>query len=492
MNRYETFSECLQRCLDEGGLSASEAARLVGFKSRNSIFRILQGRTSAEVNEKFLAELQAAVGSRWPEETWRNLHETLTIERLGIETYLNNQAFAQMLHEPPRSSRNVCVQTMNGAQPGRVQTLGEVLDEALGAERVEIVLTGCCDAGVMQLLAEKCALAGDDGRLTIRHYIDTTEPEVVRCILALLPLVGKSWYNARLVDQDSCPKQMQLFYRISGIYINCRSADGWETGHQIVCVGDNEYLRQMFDCACPVNYVLDRWRFHLELLKPTLEMGMDAQAFLDYTAQYAELEKDCVILSIKPDVHFNCIAPELLEEAITEGFGRAGVAQGEELHALVAALYEIQQGRFENTLKKRRMTHLVYSLDAMERFMQTGVLGDQLFIQRAYTVRERREIVRTLRDAMLENPYFHVHFFKQNLPDLCNEISYYGGRGVMLMDAYTGYDLEREHSEALITLPEFMEQFRRYFMEELLVNGVVSRAESLALLERLMQMDVSE
>ena len=39
MKHFESFGDCLKRCLKENHLSASEAAKLVGFRSRNSIFR---------------------------------------------------------------------------------------------------------------------------------------------------------------------------------------------------------------------------------------------------------------------------------------------------------------------------------------------------------------------------------------------------------------------------------------------------------------------
>jgi len=60
------------------------------------------------------------------------------------------------------------------------------------------------------------------------------------------------------------------------------------------------------------------------------------------------------------------------------------------------------------------------------------------------------------------------------------------------MDAYTGYHLDRDHSEALITLPAFVESFRRYFKEELLNHYVRPRAEVLRILENLLVMNVQE
>ena len=59
------------------------------------------------------------------------------------------------------------------------------------------------------------------------------------------------------------------------------------------------------------------------------------------------------------------------------------------------------------------------------------------------------------------------------------------------MDAYTGYELDADHSEALITLPAFMESFRAYVQDELLVHHVMSRAETLTALEQLLMLDMN-
>ena len=124
--------------------------------------------------------------------------------------------------------------------------------------------------------------------------------------------------------------------------------------------------------------------------------------------------------------------------------------------------------------------------------MHTGVLSDHFFVQRAYTVEERRRIIQVLLDAMRKQPYFHVHFLKEGGPPLRYELSFFDGKGVLLMDAYTGYELAADHSEALITLPAFMEGFRQFYVEELLTHHVMTRTETLRTLERLIKMNVSE
>ena len=492
MQRYESFGECLKRCLKEAGLSASEAARLVGFRSRNSIFRILSGDAGCDIKLRFLQALREALGDSWPEARWLALQEALSVERLGPERYEENRAFQQMLHgkEDARLEFSVVQALPEGS---RESDLGQLLTQAAQNARTEVIITGCCDSDLSLLLADRCGEAGAKGTLTVRHYIDTAKESVCKNILGILPLVSKPWYNARLVEETSCPPEMMAIYRLHCIHIQCWDEAGrpfWT-----LCV---RYDRQHFtlqdwqEGLCPAVTVIDRWRFHLELLKPMPDFSDGAEKFVEYTRRYAELEDSCAIWSIKPDVHFNCIPTAVLEQAVLEGFEQSGLAVGEELGELMEGLRRVHNQRYDNMLHKRRPTHLIYSQPAMERFVRTGVLSDHFFIQRAYTVEERRQIIRGLLEAMCSQPYFNVHFFREPMPDTRYEISCYDGKGVLMMDAYTGYELVTDHSEALITLPAFMKAFKGYFMEELLAHYVVPRQEAISILERLLVMNVQE
>lgn len=493
MQRYESFGECLKRCLKEAGMSASEVARLVGFRSRNSIFRILSGEASDDIKLRFLDTLYELFKDSWPRERWVALEEALTMERLGPERYLANQAFRKVLHEHEQEIPVYMVYQVDKTGAANVFPLTEMLDRIAASARAEIIITGCCDSSLSHLLADYCGEAGKMGKLKIRHYIDVAENVVTQNILGILPLISKSWYNARLVDVDTCPPQMLSIYRVHSLYIHCWDEQGNLSGQRFLRYDETNFFAQSWiKGPCPTTALLNRWRFHLELLKPLPALTDGAEVFVEYTRQYAQMEENCTILSIKPDIYFNCIPTELLERAVLEGASQSDLPAGPELVALIDALKKVHDGRFDNMIHKHKPTHMVYSLPAMERFMRTGLLSDHFFIQRAYTVEERRQIIRVLLDAMRNQPYFNLHFFKEGTPALRYEITLFEGRGVLLMDAYTGYELDADHSEALITLPAFMKGFQQYFKDELLAHYVISRAETIRHLERLLVMKIKE
>ena len=490
MQQYESFGDCLKRCLAEEGLSASEAARLVNFSSRNSIFRILSGEASSEIKLRFLKKLYSVLETKWPDQHWLDLQTALSVERQGLARYRDSRAFIRLLHEQECAAEDyITVSAADGSE----RPLAEVLAGIAGCTRAEIVITGCCDSRLSVLLAEQFGAAGARGTLSIRHYIDTAEETVCQNILGVLPLISKPWYNARLVAPGSCPEEMMPIYRLHALHVHVWDEDGNQYGSMYLRYDEKRFSAMgVLDRMLPGVTMLDRWRFHLELLKPMHSASEGPDAFVEYTKQYASLEDNCTILSVKPDAHFNCIPAHLLEQAVIEGFEQSGMAAGPELIALIDSLKQVHQQRYRNMFSKRKPTHLVYSLEAMERFMRTGVLSDQFFIQRAYTVEERRNVLRVLLEAMRELPYFNIHLLKPGAPPLRYEISYYDGKGVLLMDAYTGYDLGSDHSEALITLPAFMEGFKRFFMDELLPHCVRSRSETIQALERLLVMNVQE
>lgn len=491
MEHYESFGECLKRCLREMGMSASEASRLVGFRSRNSMFRIIAGDTGNDVKLRFLSALHDAVGDSWPDSCWYALQESLSVERLGVEGYLSRRAFEEVLYNPSEECTAV-VQKMNPDGTEESVPLAEVLDVVCASPKAEIVITGCYDSDLSRLLADRCAKAGAEGRLTIRHYIDTTDQYVTQNILGVLPLITKPWFNARLVAAGTCADETVALYRMHAMHICYQTEDG-QAGGMFVRL-DKEHFASKMEVRGALDFisVLDRYRFDLELLKPLPTLGEGADAFVNYTEEYRQLESECLICSVKPDVHFNCLPVEVLESSVRDGFRQIGLADGEELDALIGVLKEIHQARVDNMFHKRKPTHIVYSLPAMERFMRTGVQTDHFFIQRAYTVEERRTIIRVMLEGMKNSPWFNVYFLKDIAPEVRYEISMYGEKGVLMMDAYTGYELNDDHSQALITLPAFIRSFRNYFMEELLDQHVLSRAESMKVLEYLLTMDVEE
>ena len=212
MKQYESFGDCLKRCLKENGISASEAARLVGFRSRNSMFRILSGEAGVDVKLRFLEKLRESVGNTWPDAQWLALQESLSVERVGEERYRANRAFSRVLQSGEGAEAEDYTAHFCRADGQSMDIpVGEVLKEVCGEERAELIITGCCESGISRMIADVCGKMAERGRLTVRQYIDTAEECITqnipgRAAAGVKALVQRAPGGARLLPagDDGC------------------------------------------------------------------------------------------------------------------------------------------------------------------------------------------------------------------------------------------------------------------------------------------------
>ena len=237
---------------------------------------------------------------------------------------------------------------------------------------------------------------------------------------------------------------------------------------------------------------IQQYVHQLTMLQNHFPITDSPEDYLRYTEQYREMEFDREVYSIKPDVPINLIHPDILLPSVMDGFRDSGFADREQLVPLVQNLYDIQLMRFENFFRKRKVTHIVFSLEAMRAFMRTGKQTDHFFAMRSYTLAERMAILNHLRDQAAKNPHFYIHFLKEDTPAPIMEITMYEGYGVMFTKANTDYNLAGEHTEALVTHPGFMRKYREFFMRELLPRYVMSHHETMAAMEELARMAARE
>ena len=82
MTRHEPFGQCLQRILRQEGWSATKLVGLLGYKSRNSLFRILKDQASYEAQAAFLESLRGA------DVPWLASYEAKLEDALELRNYL--------------------------------------------------------------------------------------------------------------------------------------------------------------------------------------------------------------------------------------------------------------------------------------------------------------------------------------------------------------------------------------------------------------------
>lgn len=486
--RYERFSECLKRVLEEQQLSASEAARLVGFRSRNSIFRILADQTSSKVQEDFMLALKARLGDQWPQSCWDELKVALDITRMGLDDYLSAQAMRDLIRTGPLPADEITVLIREKDQMVHFP-MRQLIRRIDKDSKVDLIICGCCNAALCRILAEELAEMGRMGNVQVTHFVSTNDDVMIQNVVAIQALMYHRWYRAWLVEPGSCTREMESIYNSGVMFVEVTDRDG------------NKYVAQMLLYERLKLYLIRMsnpeddnpirlLRASMSSMKPLQTFfpdNVNPEYYLEYTEVYRQVEHDKEMYSIKPDLPLCFVSPDIVYAAAEDGFDRMKQISRYRDGALVQPFLDVHKRRFDNIFNKRKVTHQILSVEAMQRFVQTGKTQDHFFALRPYSVQERLAILRHLREHSANNPYFTIYFLKDSSVIPALEISLYEGAGVLFTKADTDYRLTGEHTEAMVTHQGFCRKYREYFLREVLPYRTMSRQESLSVLDELIQ-----
>ena len=206
-------------------------------------------------------------------------------------------------------------------------------------------------------------------------------------------------------------------------------------------------------------------------LKKMFDKAMNSGGYLDFAEECRRLEQNRAIYTIKLDVPLSFVQTDIVASCIMDGF-----VEKETLEDMI----RVHQRRFDNYFTKKKVSHVIFSREAMERFARTGRQSDHFFALRSYTPEERVRILQNLRGQEESNPYFHVYFFEDGFQPPAAEVGLYEGVGTLMAKPYTDYNLSGEHAETIISQKEFCARYKAYFMNDLLERHVMNRRETLA------------
>lgn len=492
MKQYERFAECMRRILDEQGVSVTELAKAVGFKSRNSLFRILNDQTSSEVEASFFHALKEKKCLELSLEAWAKLEQALELSRVGYGDYTSNLAIRNLLIEPDHGAGDYKCFSQKMTSDDQPIPLDTLLREWTKHKKVELTLCSCCNAGFCRTLANVLLAKENACKWRMTHFFYAGSDEIVKNIMAIQPLLYSDWYKAYMLEPGTCSPEAEALLRVSSVQMHAVDQQGVDHWEQLVLL-DNERLMhyKLEDDAAHrlVGRLMEESRPNMRLVKSEFDnLHHDAEDYLLYTENYRLLERNCAILSLKPDVPINFIHPDILLDPVREGLAQAGIAVEDDVMQLVEKLYSIQLARFKNFVDKKKVTHTVFSRAAMERFVRTGKQSDHFYAMRPFTPAERKAILMHLREQAVHNPYFWVYFLKDEAAEHIAEITLYEGRGVLFVQSDTGYNLEGGHSEALINNSDLNNRFKNFFMKDLLVNYVLSYQDTINLLDNMIHL----
>ena len=479
------FGPYLKKLLKEKKISASELARMMAYKSRNTIFRILDGEGGHASRQAFYDRLVSENPLELSRQECAGLAAALEISRVGVSAYQDNLAMAALFFgENGCSDVSVRVIGGNGVQHGA--TLRALLEEYVQAQKLELEISGCCSRAVFDALSDVLLRSGHGCEVSVTHYVYTGAEEIIANIAAIQRMLFAPCYTAYSIRPDTYSAERERIYRSNCICAHVTNRDG-STYDEALILCDADCMirfgrrhRGGFQLA---ESLFDDRRLKAYPIKSEFMLSSETQGLKEYIDECRRLEHNRAVYTVKLDIPFSFVHPDMLLEAAMEGFLETGFITRANMDEVIEGLYGIQLQRYENCFAKHRPTHTIFSRKAMEDFARTGRQSDHFFAMRPYTREERVRILTQIRDQARDNPNFFIYFFRDGVEPPCMEIALYEGVGVLLSKSFTDYDLGGDHAEAIIAQEDFCRCYKTYFFEDLLRHQTLSCEESIGVLE---------
>lgn len=219
-------------------------------------------------------------------------------------------------------------------------------------------------------------------------------------------------------------------------------------------------------------------------IKRTYTECREFSDYIRYSENYSALEYNRSVWKLKPDVGVDQIPARILADALL----RSPQMQSDQARETVEMLRLIYEKRYANASGKHRHAYTIMKRGAMEQFARTGRTSDHFWLMTPYTPGERVEILQDLLKQQRGNRYLHMFFLKEDQALRDVEIALYEEAGMLFLEADTDYNLEDGHSEVLITHTEVLRMYRQFFEEVLLEDYVQEEKETCRILEELIEL----
>ena len=464
------IQEFIKSFAEKEGLSLKALSDKLGYKSRTSLDRILASQATPDSVRKLERLL---LNTFKPDETEANeLHESVQVTIHGEEKYrAMKQMWVFVRGESAEERTELHIENaVNGQEIDLKARYG-------GAETpVSItVVNGQYVSGLFYLLGELLK----NENITVSHYLYSNDDgaRTVSSVCSVMPVFYEKNYfgYVRQGEREQNTGLNEADFMI--VERENRNTDLiWLTG------ADTGVLMEVPGTAdLPKKLGLKQEDY--TTIKRTYFSCTALEDYIQYSKDYAALERGHAILKIKPDVGVDQIPTWVLRQAMLEG----NAPKDETFMAVLNALTAIYQKRYDDTYSKRKNACTIFKRSAFQQFARTGRTSDHFWGMRPYTPQERIAVLQDLVKRQETNPYVHYYFLKDDdlLRDV--EISYYEGIGLLILPSDTDYNLPEGHSEVLVTHPEMLELYREFYSEVLLCDCVCTEQETVRFLNELIR-----
>lgn len=479
----KTFPEALSSILKSRQLSASVAAAVLGYSSKTALLRILNGESKPSSYRKCLDAAKASDALSLTQEEIDQLEHALTISTLGKKVYLINSMLKNLMSPMPIDD-TPAPQKIEGLRS--LSTMEELITHLMQLKEIEIDIFGRCP---ISLLGRFARLAQEESVCGIHHIlsIKSDDPEDYAAIGDASQIIFSQKYSLYLHISRKDDISGWSFH--SGIiFFTGMTSSGIRQSYMLTPLkGDVYYAIQESNASL----------FHLKerIKENTKDSILPIKTnknysdlpfplnYIQFIDEYRRIENNREILTIKPDLPFFCIPPDLLFPIVLNAFTSVSAIHSSD--SAFTRLYTIQKNRYDNLFEKNKNSHIILSRKAMELFARTGKREDHFFLIRPYTPQERVVILNTMIEKMLSCSNFHIWFIKNPLTTIDKEITSYENYALAIINSGTGWNIDQDHQEILLESRFLVSCFNNYFINQLLKHDVCSREESIAILREL-------
>ena len=458
-------------------LSLAKLADQLSYKSKTSIERIMDDNTRESSVIRFEQSMNQFFDLT--EEEKSDLHRAIQITLHGKPNYLAQCEMWNFIQgNNLSSSRDVqIVEAMTGRSSPLLQLYS-------GMSQLHITLLNCPYVSLYTSLQK--LLSQDDTTVDHYIYVNTDNARTIYAMNILMPIFYLRGYKGYSYTQNDVSAPQLPKGLMEADVMVCSYTDNCGEAHEdlIVFHEPDVGTRITSHETCEIfRHLLNLNQAQYSPIKRTYFECSAWDDYVRYSRDYAALERNRTIWKIKPDIGVDWIPTPILAAALSEG----PIPHDENFNAVYSELYEIYSRRVQNSFSKRKHAYTVLKKGAMQKFMLTGKTTDHFWAMRPYTWEERIAILSLLLEQQRSNPYFHLFFLKTDHLIRDAEIACFEDVGILILEANTDYNLEKGHSEVMLSHGEMMHLFKDFFMTELIRKHTYPENESQSILQQLIE-----